>query len=76
MHTSYLPTCQRSHLIEAIQMQISSDIRPQPGDLVMPLGEPVEKILKPYPRRQPARSLKFTFSMMAAVGCGLYLTMN
>ena len=29
MHTSYLPTGQRSRLKEAIQMQISSDIKPQ-----------------------------------------------
>ena len=29
MHTSYLPTGQRSRLKETIQMQISSDIKPQ-----------------------------------------------
>ena len=29
MHTSYLPTRQRSRFKEAIQMQISSDIKPQ-----------------------------------------------
>ena len=29
MHTSYLPTGQRSHLKELIQMQISSDINPR-----------------------------------------------
>ena len=29
MHTSYLPTGQRSRFKEAIQMQISSDIKPQ-----------------------------------------------
>ena len=29
MHTSYLPTGQRSRLKEAIQMQISSDINPR-----------------------------------------------
>ena len=29
MHTSYLPTGQRSHLKEDIQMQISSDINPR-----------------------------------------------
>ena len=29
MHTSYLPTGQWSRLKEAIQMQISSDIKPQ-----------------------------------------------
>ena len=29
MHTSYLPTGQRSHLKEVIQMQISSDINPR-----------------------------------------------
>ena len=28
MHTSYLPTGQRSRLKEVIQMQISSDINP------------------------------------------------
>jgi len=29
MHTSYLPTGQRSRFKEAIQMQISSDMKPQ-----------------------------------------------
>ena len=29
MHTSYLPTGQRSRFKEAIQLQISSDIKPQ-----------------------------------------------
>ena len=29
MHTSYLPTGQRSRLKEVIQMQISSDINPR-----------------------------------------------
>ena len=29
MHTSYLPTGQWSRLKEAIQMQISNDIKPQ-----------------------------------------------
>ena len=31
MHTSYLPTGQRSRLKEVIQMQISSDINPRRG---------------------------------------------
>ena len=46
------------------------------GDLMMSLREPGEETLKPYPRRPVAYIRKFTFSMMAAVSSGVYLTMN
>ena len=41
--------------------------RPTPGDLVTSLRETGEKILLPYPTRQPARSRKFAFAVIARV---------
>ena len=38
-----------------------------PGDLVTSLRETGEKILLPYPTRQPSRSRKFAFAVNARV---------
>ena len=38
---------------------------PLPGDLVTSLRETGEKILLPYPIRQPARSREFAFAVTA-----------
>ena len=39
----------------------------EPGDLVTSLRETEEKILLPYPIRQPARSREFTFAVTVRV---------
>ena len=39
---------------------------PRPGDLVTSLRESGEKILLPYPIRQPARSREFAFAVTAS----------
>ena len=47
----------------AVHLTKSTKCRQQPGDLVTSLRETGEKILVPYPIRQPARSREFAFAV-------------
>ena len=52
-------------LISRVYITVKLESSKHPGDLVTSLCETVEKILLPYPIRQPARSREFAFAVSA-----------